>query len=248
MDMSEGTWTGSVAACDAGELMSPGRENALKLVNLYRFLADMPEVEMDPERNEAAQQCALMQSANGLSHEPPETWDCYTELGAEASGDSSISSGRGVRSIDAYVSDGSAADTFGHRRWLFSNSLGPVGFGSATASCFHQTGGSGRAGKAFVAWPPPGPVPFATITTNRLDEAGWSIQSDSVDLSQGTVSVKDGDQELVVTQSSLPSGYGSRYALRIVPMGWESEAGHSYTVAVSGTSVSYTVEVVDCAN
>jgi hypothetical protein len=245
-DMSEGTWSGDVASCDPGDLSAPGRDNALKLVNLYRFLAGMPAVAMDDSFNQLAQECALLQSANNdLSHDPPTTWNCYTQEAADAASHSSISSGKGVRSIDGYMSDGGAnADTMGHRRWIFANYIGPVGFGSATSSCFYQPAGSMNAKLTFVAWPPPGPVPLAALTTTKADTAGWTIQSDSVDLSTATVTVTDAGEDRPVTQSTLPGGYGSRYALRIVPTGWTSEAGHSYVVTAS--TVSYTIDVVDC--
>lgn len=247
-DMREGTWSGSVENCDAGDLSSPGRENALKLVNLYRFLVDMPEVEMDPVRNQRAQECALLQSANGLSHDPPTSWKCYTQVGADAAGVSSISSGRGVLSIDLYMTDGEFnADTMGHRRWIFANSLGPVGFGSATSSCFYQADGTGDARKPFVSWPPPGPVPLQALETTEVDTAGWTIQSDSIKVADGSVTVDEAGQALAVTQAPLPGGYGSRYALRIVPTGWTLQAGHSYHVAVSGTEIDYTIDVVDCS-
>jgi hypothetical protein len=248
-DMSEGTWSGSVDTCDVGDLSAPGRDNALKLVNLYRFLAGMPEVAMDDGYNQLAQECALLQSANGLSHDPPTTWNCYTQDAADASQHSSLSSGKGVHSIDGYMTDGAGnSDTMGHRRWLFANYLGPVGFGSAIASCFYQPPGKTNAKMAFVAWPPPGPVPLAALTTTKADTAGWTIQSDSVDLSTATVSVTDAGADQPVTQSTLPGGYGSMYALRIVPTGWTSQAGHSYVVTASGTSVTYTIDVVDCGS
>src|SRR5687767_12237123 len=79
VDRSEGTWTGNADTCVAGDVTEPGRTNALKILNLYRFLAEMPEVTTDPVRNQKAQECALMQSVNGgLSHTPPTTWKCYT--------------------------------------------------------------------------------------------------------------------------------------------------------------------------
>lgn len=246
-DMREGTWSGNVDNCEAGDISPPGRENALKLVNLYRFLAGMPAVEMDPERNARAQECALLQSANGLSHDPPMSWKCYTEVGAKASGVSSLSGGRGVMSIDLYMTDGAInADTMGHRRWIFANSLGPVGFGSATSSCFYQADGTSNAGMRFVAWPPPGPVPLQAILATEVDEAGWTIQSDSINLSDATVAVEEAGQPLAVSQFTLPGGYGSRYALRVVPTNWKLQAGHGYRVTASGTDIDYTIDVVDC--
>src|SRR5690606_35193141 len=78
-DMSEGSWSGEVSSCSPGDVSAPGRDNALRLVNLYRFLAALPEVDHDPERNQKAQACALMMDANqSLSHTPPTSWSCYS--------------------------------------------------------------------------------------------------------------------------------------------------------------------------
>ena len=38
-DLSEGTWTGDVTSCTAGDIGATARANALRLVNLYRWLA-----------------------------------------------------------------------------------------------------------------------------------------------------------------------------------------------------------------
>jgi hypothetical protein len=245
MDLSEGTWTGSIANCDPGDIGPPGRANALKLVNLYRFLAGMPGVVNDPTWDSEAQQCALMQSANVLNHNPPTTSMCYTAAGADGSARSDLSSGAGVGAIDRYMTDGLDATNMGHRRWILNNQLGPVGFGSAVASCFMNTGGMGNAGKDFVAWPPPGEVPYGAIQTTQVDTSGWTIQSDTINLS-GTVTVLDGTQMLAVTSNTLPGGYGSNFGIRFVPSGWSTQAGHAYSVSVSGASVSYTVQVVSC--
>jgi hypothetical protein len=83
---------------------------------------------------------------------------------------------------------------------------------------------------------------------SSLDQTGWSIQSDSIDLGAGTVSITSGGSELPVTVTELPGGYGSKYALNITPDGWETTAGQTYSVSVTGTStpVSYDIDVVDC--
>jgi hypothetical protein len=248
-DRSEGTWTGDANTCDPGDVTEPGRTNALKILNLYRFLAEMPEVTTDPVRNAKAQQCALMQSINGgLSHTPPTTWKCYTADGAEASSKSNISGGKGVASMDTYMTDRNVAQ-MGHRRWVLANSLGPVGLGSATGSCFWNLNGTGKAAKPFVAWPPIGPVPADVFRVNSLDTAGWTIQSDTINLETATVTITDAGQDRPVTVAVLPQNYGSRYAIKVTPSGWTSQAGHAYAVSLQGTSmpVAYTVEVVDCS-
>jgi hypothetical protein len=168
---------------------------------------------------------------------------------------SSICGGQGVECIDLYMQDGDSPE-MGHRRWIFANYLGPVGFGSAgtgypsmTGSCFYQPAGSANAGMAFVAWPPPGEVPLQAIATTEADTAGWSIQSDSINLNAATATVTDGTTNRPVTVTALPENYGSTYAIRLLPNGWTSTAGHQYSVSVGGvsSSISYTVDVVDCA-
>jgi MYXO-CTERM domain-containing protein len=257
-DMSEGVSTGDVSTCAPGDLLPPGRPNALKLVNLYRFLAGMPAVTEDPTFDADAQDCAIIQAANGLSHTPAATDPCYNATGATASNRSSICGGQAVGCIDLYMDDSANATgpNFGHRTWILANSLGPVGFGSVgtgrtmTASCFYQVGGTGKAGVAYVGWPPAGPVPLQAFTATELDKSGWSLQSDTIDLDNATATVTDGTTSEPVTVSTKLGSYGAKYAMGITPNGWSSLAGHSYTVAIGGTStpISYTVQVVDCSS
>lgn len=258
MDRSEGTWNGMLQpACMAGDMTAAARANALKMINLYRFIADLPAVTTAAMRDAAAQECALMMDANNmLDHSPPSTWACYTATGAMAAGTSNICSGRAVACIDLYMSDfgsGNAA-SLGHRRWLLSNSLGPVGIGGTPGgSCHWVIGGSGNAGKAWVAWPPPGPVPLAAINipgVPSIDSTGWSVQGYSANVNNATVTVTDNGQNLPVTTSNLLANYGSSSAIKFIPMGWTAQAGHTYQVTVSGggltTPISYSVQVEAC--
>jgi hypothetical protein len=255
-DVSEGMSTGSVASCTIGDLLPPGRPNALKLVNLYRFLAGMPAVTEDPTFDMNAQACAIIQAANPITHTPATTAACYNAVGATASNRSSICSGQAVGCIDLYMNDANGGGPgFGHRQWIFANSLGPVGFGSVgtgrgmTGSCFYQVGGTARANIPWVAWPPAGPVPLAAITTTNVDKAGWSIQSDTINMSAVTATVMDGATSQPVTVTGNLPSFGARFAMSIVPMGWTEQAGHSYTVTVGGTTtpITYTIQVLDCA-
>jgi hypothetical protein len=259
-NMNEGTWSGSVATCMAGDISADGRANALRLFNLYRWLADLPAVQTEASRDARAQACALLQQANwrtqGLSHEPPNTWMCFTQLGADGSASSNISGGPGVSSVDAYMLDNGNETTFGHRRIVLSNELGPIGLGSTGpggASCMQNLSGTGRAGKTWMAWPAPGIIPLQAIrrsTSSSLDRTGWSIQSNTLNVTTGTVTVTTAGTAQPVTVSALTGSYGgARYAVRIVPNGWQTTAGQTYTVSVSGisTPITYDVRVVDCA-
>lgn len=254
-DVREGTWSGSVASCTVGDISPEGRANALKLVNLYRWLAELPPVTTEASRDQQAQACALMMEAEGsLSHSPGEDWACYSAMGAMGASSSNISGGPGVSSIDAYMVDRGNGTTIGHRRWTLSNSLGPIGLGSTGngASCFQNLRGTGRAGKQWMAWPPPGIVPLEAFGSGRggtIDSTGWTVQSDQVNLAGATVTVTAGGMNLPVTVTELQSGYGSQYAFRFNPMGWTTTAGQTYAVSVSGisTPISYEVTVVSCA-
>lgn len=251
-DMSEGTWSGSVASCNAGDISANGRANALKIVNLYRFLTGMPEVTNSPSMDASAQACALMMDANNsLSHTPPSSWQCYTATGAGSAGKSNIATTRGVAAVDLYMADPGNSTTIGHRRWILSNSLGPIGLGTTSSySCMQVIGGSGKAGKPYVAFPPGGEVPIQMFTASytSLDSTGWTIQSDSISLSGAQVTVTDAGAAKPVTVTQLQGGYGSTHALRFNPQGWTTQAGHTYSVSVSGTSqpISYDVKVVSC--
>lgn len=257
MDLSEGTWSGTVMPCAAGALNDVGKNNALKLINLYRFIADLPAVTLDATKTQAAQECALMMDANNqLSHSPPASWSCYSMNGATAAGRSNICSTRAVRCIDMYMSDYGNATTIGHRRWFLSNQLGPIGIGGTTGgSCHHVIGGSGTATKSFMAWPPPGPVPLEAIAipgNPSVDSTGWTVQTYSAAFSLvgASVTVTEGGVAKPVTVTQLGDNYGSRYAIRFNPMGWTTQAGKTYQVTVTApglaTPISYAVEVVSC--
>jgi len=259
-DMSEGTWNGQVnPVCDPGDMTAAARANALRLVNLYRFIANQPAVVTDATKDANAQACALMMDANNtLSHTPPSTWACYTSAGATAAGQSNICSGRAVKCVDMYMSDygsGNAA-SIGHRRWLLSNSLGPMGIGGTTGgSCHLVIGGSGSSTQPWIAWPPPGPVPLEAINipgVQSVDSVGWTVQSygSAWNLAGAVATVKDNGTSVSVTTTQLGANFGSPYAIRINPQGWTSQAGHTYDVEVlrpdGGVLLNYQVQPVTC--
>lgn len=253
-NMNEGNWSGSVAACDPGDISAEGRANALRLVNLHRWMVGLPEVTTDPARDSMAQACALMMHANGsLSHDPPMGWTCYSADGATGAGSSNISSGPGVMSVDLYMVDPGNATTLGHRRWILSNSAGPIGLGSTSGySCMWVLGGSGVGSNEWTAWPSPGPFPFEAISPlgfASLDETGWSVQSDTIDLNGASVTITAGGEPRPVTVTNLAGGFGSSSAISMVPQGWTAQPDTTYHVLVEGIAdgpIEYDVQIVDC--
>jgi len=253
-DLTEGDYSGDPSACEPGELYSPGPENALRQVNLYRWMAGLPPVTLDPGKSADAQACAVMMDANDdIEHVPPSSWDCRAVAALSAAKLSNLATTAAVQAVDLYMID-TGVPNRGHRRWILSNTLGPVGVGSTRDySCLHVIGGTGRAGARWTAWPPPGDFPIQAVRTlpwTRLEAAGWSIQSDELDLRGAEVRVfRDGQELPVVVNSRLDTGYGSTFAISVRPDGWTMQVGRTYSVAVRGLKedIDYDIDVVDCA-
>jgi hypothetical protein len=251
--MTEGAWNGNADTCDAGDLSQDVRDRALGLVNMYRTFAGLPAVTLDPELNRKDQLCALIIRANNtLTHTPASTSKCYSADGAAASSSSNITTGGTLSSMAGYMVDPGNATTIGHRRWILSNSLGPIGVGGTDrSSCLWTLNGKGKAGKPWMAWPPAGKVPLQALSATfggTVDTTGWSIQSDSISLANAQVTVMSDGMPMAVTVTQLGANYGSRYAIRFNPSGWTTAAGKKYSVSVAGVTpaIAYDVEVVNC--
>lgn len=255
-DRREGRWAGgSTISCNAGSLDEIGLDNTLRQVNLYRWLADLPPVTLDPDKNAAAQACALVMDANNdIEHDVPRTWRCYSELGAEAAQLSNLATTPAVFAVDLYMDDEGIAN-LGHRRWILNNDLGPIGVGSTSDySCMHLLDGRGSAPNLWVAWPPPGFVPLGAIHQKvpwgafDIDLAGWSVQSDRINVSQASVSVTMDGQPVSVRTRALGRGFGSAWGIGIYPVDFKTKAGSVYHVMLdtSREVIDYTFEVVDC--
>lgn len=251
-NLAEGSWSGSVNGCSAGDMDPAWRARSLAIVNLYRWLAELPPITTDPTRDMQAQACALMMQANNaLNHSPPMNWTCYSGAGASGAGNSNIAGTAAVQAVDLYMVDYGNESTLGHRRWILSNSIGPTGIGSTDGySCMWTLGGNGNANKPWMAWPPPGEVPFGIVNPlwwgDGIDESGWSIQSDSISLNGAQVTITGDGQNLPVSVNNLAGGYGSQSAISIIPSGWSTQVGVVYHVEVANTEISYDVEFIDC--
>jgi hypothetical protein len=249
---AEGTWSGSVDTCTVGDISPDGRANALRLINLYRWLADMPPVTTDPAFDMKAQACALLQRANNsLSHMPPMEWKCWMKDGSDGAGKCNISTGPGVSSVDGYMVDPGNPTTIGHRRWILSNQFGPTGLGSTDKHSCMWTFGTSKLGLPWKAWPSAGFIPVQAMAGGfgqTTDKTGWSLQSDTINLAMAQVSITSDGMPMPVMVNQLSGGYGSRWAINFIPMGWTSTAGKTYTIAVTGIPqpINYEVKMVDC--
>ena len=83
-------------------------------------------------------------------------------------------------------------------------------------------GGIGNDSAPWTAWPPSGHVPYKlmNLAWATFEETGWSLQSDSTNLSNTAVTVSlDDGTNLPVKVTELGANYSSRFALSMVPNG-----------------------------
>lgn len=254
---SAATWGGAAPTCDPGGLDASAADNALRRINVHRFLADLEPFTQELAWTDAAQKCALIAHANGkLSHEPPRDWSCWSEVGAEISEGSLVANVSLAPSIEAYFEDPGNEPTMVHRRWLLDETLASVGFGSTDRySCVVVDGKSVSKPtvkpanvRGWAAWPPAGPVPIDVFTSEKLDTGGWTIQSTKNDLAKASVKVSTDGKDMPVAVTSLTASLGSKSAIRFVPQGWVTEAGRTYAVAVTGVSdpIQFQVQPIAC--
>lgn len=256
------TFSGNLEACSPGAGDADAASRALALVNLHRYLADLPPVTAEPAWAPAAAQCALLAHANEeLSHSPPPSWRCWSPLGALTSSVSLIANRSAPVAIGPFFEDPGNEATMVHRRWLLWEGLEAVGIGSTDRySCVVVDGAAlggvseaasksarrVRSARGWAAWPPAGPVPFDVFTAEKLDAIGWTLQSDSAELDHAKVRVFRDEVEVTVTVSHLTPLMGSRSAVRFVPQGWSTKPGEKYRVTSEDGRFDYVVEPLLC--
>ena len=138
----------------------------------------------------------MMSANNQLSHSPSPTWQCYTPEGAAAAGKSDLFLGvYGWDAISGYVRDpGDFNGAVGHRRWILypqtqtmgTGDLPPTGGSSSNALWVidgHVWDPRPATRDMFVAWPPPGYVPYQVVFPR------WSFSYPNADFSQASVTM-----------------------------------------------------------
>jgi len=211
-------WTGDSAACNEGTTLLTFRDAVLLRLNYFRAMAGVPAAVTFADTNSAKnQKTALMMSRNNqLNHFPPISWICYSAEGAEGAGNSNLGLGvDGRDAIDLYIQDPGTDNGFvGHRRWIFYPQTQTMGTGDIPANngfapanslwVFDGNFGGTRPAtrEQFVAWPPPGYVPYQ-VTYRR-----WSFSYPGADFSAATVTMTQGGVSLAVTLGPLAINYG----------------------------------------
>ena len=247
-------WTGSIQTCTPGNPGPGYREAVINVLNYYRALTGINgDVTLDISRSESSQAAALMMAANGqLSHAPPSSWTCYSQLGAQGAGSSNIALGaNGPSALDIYMDDfGSNNTAAGHRRWMLYPSLGSVGVGSVPgADALTVIGGGGGARKDppnGVSWPSQGYFPVQHMPGSRR----WSFSKAGAGISQAQIHVTRNGQTLSSTPEPYAYGYGDD-TLVWIQDGVDSSLS-TYHVTISNVieagvakTINYDIQVFD---
>jgi hypothetical protein len=197
-------WTGDIESCDPGGTSSTYVAAILTRINYFRTMAGLPLISgFDAEYSWNAQAAALMMSANSrLSHSPDTDWKCYNDAGREGAGSSNLFLGMsGASAITGYIKDPGASNyPVGHRRWILYPQTQVMGVGNIPSEdgflrsnalwVFDKENMWGvrpETSDSFVAWPPPGYVPY------MLAFARWSFSYPGADFKDATmIMMKDG--------------------------------------------------------
>ena len=247
-------WTGNHHTCSEG-ITSRAFRYAVRLrVNYFRAMAGVPaDVKFLDECNHKAQAAALMMSVNDqLSHTPDTNWTCYSDHGDEAAGSSNLFYGyNGWDAVEGYIKEpGSNNYAVGHRRWVLYPQTQYMGTGDIPAAAGHEATNSlwifdehlwttrPKTRDGFVAWPPPGYVPYQIVFPR------WSLSYGNADFSSASVAMVSQGKQIPVHVQPIVNGYGENTIV------WEPELGlerpppadRSYLVAVSDVLINGVME------
>jgi hypothetical protein len=242
------SWTGSLTNCNAGTLSADYQAAVLQRINFFRRMAGLAgQVTFTAAYNEKAQAAALMMARNqDLNHAPPSNWLCYSALGYSGAGTSNLALGaNGWQAINLYMQDpGAGNGAAGHRRWILYPQTRQMGNGdipgqsgtyAANAllvinSSYNDPRPETR--EAYVAWPPPGYVPYQVVYPR------WSFSYAGADFSSATISMTINGQVLPLQKEIIANGYGEN-SLVWIPNGltsWSNwarpAADERYTVSI----------------
>ena len=248
---SEGTpigWTGDHDTCNAGNTSQQFRDAVLRRINYFRVMAGVPTVTLKDEYSRKAQAAALMMSVNlKLSHSPTPEWWCYSSDGAQAAGSSDLFLGvMGWDAVSGYILEG---DVVGHRRWILYPQTNEMGTGDIPSTQNYPAanalwvfddnmwGPRPTTRNEFVAWPPPGYVPYQVVNNH------WSFSYPQADFSFATVTIASGGANVPVALEPVVIGYGEN-TLVWIPLGLGSggtwpkpQADTTYTVNVQNVII-----------
>ncbi|WNJ17024.1 T9SS type A sorting domain-containing protein [Pontibacter sp. G13] len=243
-------WTGDVSTCDPGTISELAQTRTLQRINYFRQLVGLPlATEFDSLQNINCQAAALMMDANdALDHDPPPSWDCFTQAGAQAAGSSNLARGAHSSSAIRLFMYDEGVPSLGHRRWIIKPNNTVFGHGSTPEGCALYVFGSSGPNPVvpFTAYPSPGffPAPLADVET-------WSFSIPGANFGNASVSmIRPDGSPISLTPLPLPNGFGDP-TIGFTPTGilTNSPFDETYTIQINqvllpdSTLQNYTYEV-----
>lgn len=233
--------------CDWGELHPEAQGDAIRRLDLFRWLVGLDPVTTKPNYIEVTQACATTLAAEGagLTHNIPSDYACYTQEAATGASSSNIAYGvsNPAATVDLYVGD-RGVTSLGHRRWCLNPTMAATGFGQrGRYSCMYSFDRSHSSLVEHVFYPSAGFFPNSALM------GAWSAGSRSFDFGsspQVTITrASDGSSVAVDSVQKLRSGYA------IDTISWEvpnAQVGVAYevTIANGSNTLNYTTTLVDC--
>lgn len=217
LDSTARIWSGgSVAECRAGALNAEYRRALVKRVNYFRAMAGLPgDIAENEAANIEAQAAALLMDANSaLSHNPPSTWKCYSEVAASGAANSNLCLGCArppyLMMVTLFMDDeGDNNKPVGHRRWLLYSRLTSIGVGETDAASAVRIGGPASIVPASalrgIAWPNRGYTPRELF----FPSGRWSFSCPNAQFGAATVDMRDAQGRPIVTVvESRTDAYG----------------------------------------
>jgi hypothetical protein len=245
--------TADVSSCTPGTNATLYEDAVARRINWFRAMGGMPvAVTLTPADSTNDQAAAVMMAANGaLKHDPPSSWSCYTSSGATAASNSNLALGSaGADAITGYIWDSGANNTeVGHRRWILYPQTQVMGTGdvpqqgsffAANATWVfdsHLFGPRPATSNPYVAWPPPGFVPYSVVFPQ------WSFALSNADLSAATVTMQSNGVSVAVSLQPYVTGFGEN-TLVWVPMGLDATSDAT-VFPFSGADTVYSITVTN---
>ena len=238
-------WTGKKETCTPGTVAAGINEKVMQRINYYRKMVGLPACTHDAVLAVFAQKASLiMHSNNMLSHNPTNTWLCYSADGRDGAMNSNLAMGAVASdAVDAFMIDNGAGNTAtGHRRWLLFSRARTFGYGSTnTYAAIYALHNSKNAAAtnlpAFIAYPPKGNIVQDHFRANMR----WSFSVPNANLSSAVVTVKtETGANVPVTKELIASGYGDNTLVFVPAIATLPLKDTKYFVSINGVNVGTT--------
>lgn len=207
------------ANCTPGTNSAAFQNAELWRINWFRAMSGIPAaVTFSTSESAADQSAALMMSVNNqtLHTGIPTTWSCFDVAGTNAADNSNLALGfNGPDAITGYIWDYGAANAqVGHRRYLLYPQTQVMASGDVPAQGTYATANATWIADAnydgprpattdpFVAWPPPGYVPYPVVFPQ------WSFALSNADLSVAGVTMQSNGVPLSIVVQPYETGAG----------------------------------------